>query len=103
MLGEKHASYFDFQDSDYYFRDSKNYPNISFTACFDEIFIRAIIITPLQIRCVFQQIKQLLEKLKIPFIILLAQMTGKRFFLAMKIKGSASLFLLMQLVILVDS
>jgi putative ATP-dependent endonuclease of OLD family len=38
MLGEKHASYFDFQDSDYYFRDSKNYPNISFTACFDENF-----------------------------------------------------------------
>lgn len=38
MLGEKSASYFDFQDSDYYFRDSKNYTNISFTACFDENF-----------------------------------------------------------------
>jgi putative ATP-dependent endonuclease of OLD family len=36
MLGEKHASYFDFQDSDYYERDSNKYPNISFTACFDE-------------------------------------------------------------------
>jgi len=38
MLGEKHASYFDFHDSDYFFRDSKDYPNISFTACFDENF-----------------------------------------------------------------
>ncbi len=36
MLGEKYASYFDFQDSDYYARDSNKYPNISFTACFDE-------------------------------------------------------------------
>lgn len=36
MLGEKHASYFDFQDSDYFLRDNKTYPNISFTACFDD-------------------------------------------------------------------
>jgi len=38
MLGEKSAAYVEFQDSDYYLRDSKNYPNISYRAYFDSNF-----------------------------------------------------------------
>jgi len=36
MLGEKYATYIDFQDSDYFLRDKSSYPNIYFEACFDE-------------------------------------------------------------------
>lgn len=38
LLGERYASYFDFQDSDYFFRDKKGYPNISLSGTFDENF-----------------------------------------------------------------
>ena len=40
MLGEKHAAYYDFQDSDYFMRDKNTNPNISFTACFDQNYYR---------------------------------------------------------------
>lgn len=36
LLGEKHPSYIDFQDSDYFLREPNNYPQISFNAEFDE-------------------------------------------------------------------
>jgi len=35
LLGEKYASYIDFEDSDYYLRDKKQFPNISFKAYFE--------------------------------------------------------------------
>lgn len=36
MLGEKHASYYDFEESDFFMRDKDENPNICFTACFDQ-------------------------------------------------------------------
>ena len=36
LLGEKYASYIDFQDSDYHLRDKAQYSQISFSAYFDE-------------------------------------------------------------------
>lgn len=36
LLGERFASYIDFEDSDYYLRDKQTFPNISFRAYFDE-------------------------------------------------------------------
>jgi len=36
MLGERHASYYDFQESDFFMRNKEQNPNICFTACFDE-------------------------------------------------------------------
>ncbi len=36
MLGERHASYYDFEESDFFMRDKDGNPNICFTACFDE-------------------------------------------------------------------
>ncbi len=40
MLGEKYPTYIDFQDSDYYLRNKEQYPNVSFTAFFDEPFYK---------------------------------------------------------------
>jgi len=36
MLGERHAAYYDFEESDFFMRDKNGNPNISFTACFDK-------------------------------------------------------------------
>ncbi len=41
LLGEKYSTYFDFQDSDYFLRDKKEFPNISLSATFDEDFYRS--------------------------------------------------------------
>jgi len=40
LLGERHPAYMDFQDSDYFFRDKKEFPNICLSAIFDEEFYR---------------------------------------------------------------
>lgn len=40
MLGEKHAAFYDFQDSDYFMRDKTTNPNISLMACFDQNYYR---------------------------------------------------------------
>ncbi len=36
FLGERYTPYFDFQDSDFFMRNKKEYPNISFSASFDD-------------------------------------------------------------------
>lgn len=38
LLGEKYPTYIEFQDSDYFCRDKKQHPNISFSASFDEYY-----------------------------------------------------------------
>jgi putative ATP-dependent endonuclease of OLD family len=38
LLGERYAPYLDFQDSDFFSRDREDFPNIHFSATFDEVF-----------------------------------------------------------------
>ena len=87
MLGEKHASYFDFQDSDYYFRDSKNHPNIAFTACFDEDFYSGNNYNPSTNTVCFSTNKTTAGKIENTFHYPAGTNDGKKIFLSNEDKG----------------